>query len=104
MQGSVDLYNHSYGRFSSAAEEAVRRETYGEDIGQSSWMTAEEWLHVADEAAVRPGSQILDVGSGSGGPALYLAERCGCHVTGVDINEHGIANAKRLEADCRWRC
>ena len=96
MQGSVDLYNHSYGRFSSAAEEAVRRETYGEDIGQSSWMTAEEWLHVADEAAVGPGSQILDVGSGSGGPALYLAERCGCHVTGVDINEHGVANATRL--------
>ena len=96
MQGSVDLYNHSYGRFSSATQEAVRRETYGEDIGQSSWMTAEEWLHVADEAAVRPGSQILDVGSGSGGPALYLAERCGCHVTGVDINEHGVANAKRL--------
>ena len=57
MQGSVDLYNHSYGRFSSAAEEAVRLETYGEDIGQSSWMTAEEWLHVADEAAVRPGSR-----------------------------------------------
>ncbi len=96
MQGSVDLYNHSYGHFSSAAEEAVRRETYGEDIGQSSWMTAEEWLRIADEAAVRPGSQILDVGSGSGGPAVFLAEQRGCHVTGVDINEHGVANAKQL--------
>lgn len=25
----------------------------------------------------------------------------GCHVTGVDINEHGIANGARL-ADARW--
>jgi cyclopropane fatty-acyl-phospholipid synthase-like methyltransferase len=59
-------------------------------------MTADEWLHLADEASVRPGSHILDVGSGSGGPTVYLAEQRGCHVTGVDINEQGVANAKRL--------
>ena len=36
---SVELYGHVYGDFASAAETAVRRETYGEDIGQSSWLT-----------------------------------------------------------------
>ncbi len=34
----VDLYNHAYGDFADDAEAAVRRETYGDDIGQSSWL------------------------------------------------------------------
>ena len=36
---------------------------------------------------------MLEVGSGSGGPAVYLAQARGCRLTGVDINEHGIRNA-----------
>jgi SAM-dependent methyltransferase len=33
------------------------------------------------------------VASGSGGPALYFANHVGCQVTGVDVNEAGIATA-----------
>ena len=40
----IDLYDNVYGDFASGAEAAVRRETYGEDLGQSSWLTADEWL------------------------------------------------------------
>lgn len=93
---NVDLYNNVYGDFASDAEAAVRRETYGEDIGQSSWMTAEAWLEYADRVQVGPGKHVLEVGSGSGMPSVYLAEQRGCRVTGVDINEHGVANARRL--------
>jgi SAM-dependent methyltransferase len=35
------------------------------------------------------------VASGSGGPALYLADRTSCHVTGIDNNEAGVAEATR---------
>ncbi len=28
------------------AESAIRQEAYGEDLGQSSWLTAREWLEV----------------------------------------------------------
>jgi SAM-dependent methyltransferase len=45
---------------------------------------------------VAAGSEILEVGSGSGGPAVYLAEKMGCRITGVDINEHGVRNATAL--------
>jgi SAM-dependent methyltransferase len=31
--------------------------------------------------------RVLDVGSGLGGPARYLAQKFGCHVTGIDITE-----------------
>jgi SAM-dependent methyltransferase len=98
MSEPVDLYNNVYADFGSRAEAEVRRHAFGEDIGQSSWITAAEWLRFADEAHVREHSEVLEVGSGSGGPAVYLAAACGCRVTGVDINEHGVRNAERLAA------
>jgi SAM-dependent methyltransferase len=94
--GTVDLYNHAYGDFGGAAEEAVRRETYGEDLGQTSWLTAPEWLRFADQAGITADSDVLEVGSGSGGPGVYLARERGCRLTGVDINEHGVRNANAL--------
>ena len=96
MAEAVNLYDNIYGDYASDAEAAVRRETYGEDIGQSSWITAREWLRFADELRVRADSNVLEVGSGSGGPAVHLAVARGCNVTGVDINHHGVHNAERL--------
>lgn len=92
----VDLYNNVYGDYASRAETAVRRDAFVEDIGQSSWITATDWLGYADLAQVGAASHVLEVGSGSGGPAVYLATHRGCRVTGVDINEHGVANGTRL--------
>ena len=98
MSNSVDLYDNVYADFASDAEAAVRHHTYGQDIGQSSWMTAAAWLRFADQLQVRPVSHVLEVGSGSGGPAVHLAAMRGCQVTGVDINEHGVCNGERLAA------
>jgi SAM-dependent methyltransferase len=94
--GTVDLYDNIYSDFGSDAELAVRREAYGEDLGQSSWLTAVEWLGFADRLGIDARSEVLEVGSGSGGPAVYLAAARGCRVTGVDINEHGVRNARAL--------
>jgi SAM-dependent methyltransferase len=93
---SVDLYDNVYADFASRVEAEVRRETYGEDMGQSSWLTAREWLRFADRLGIGPDSDVLEVGSGSGGPAIYLALARGCRITGVDINEHGVRNAATL--------
>src|SRR5215510_5327949 len=79
-ENPVDLYNNVYSGFGNDAEVAVRRQTYGEDIGQSSWMTASEWLRFADQLEVTAASEVLEVGSGSGGPAIYLALKRGCRV------------------------
>jgi SAM-dependent methyltransferase len=93
---SVDLYNNVYSDFASSAEATVRQETYGKDLGQSSWLTAREWLEFAAQLGIGPRAEVLEVGSGSGGPAVYLAVARGCRVTGVDINEHGVRNARVL--------
>ena len=96
---SVNLYDHAYGDFDGAAESAVRRETYGEDMGQTSWITAAEWLGYAEQLHVGSDSAVLEIGSGSGGPGLYLAEARGCRLTGVDVNEHGVrTGTARAEA------
>jgi len=96
VSSSVNLYDNVYGDFASDAEASVRREAYGEDLGQSSWLTAPEWLHFADQLAIGADSDVLEVGSGSGGPAVYLVRERGCRLTGVDINEHGVRNAGAL--------
>src|SRR5262249_10235229 len=98
MSETVDLYNNVYADFAGRAEAAVRHHAFGEDIGQSSWLTAAEWLRFADAVRVREHHQVLEVGSGSGGPAVYLAGARNCCVTGIDINEHGVRNAKHLAA------
>src|SRR4029079_10255774 len=93
---TVDLYDNVYSDFASSAEAAVRGAAFGEDIGQSSWLTVAEWLEFADQLQVSPASEVWEVGSESGGPAVYLALTRGCRVTGVDINEHGVRNARAL--------
>jgi cyclopropane fatty-acyl-phospholipid synthase-like methyltransferase len=93
MSKTVDRYNTTYSRFATALSIEIRREVFGEDIGQNSWTTAEEQVGFARKAGLGPNSHLLEVGCGSGGPAIFLARTLGLTVTGVDINEAGIAAA-----------
>ncbi len=43
---------------------------------------------------IRPGDAVLDIGCGWGGLSVYLAEHCGCTVTGVNISHEQAAHAK----------
>ncbi len=43
--------------------------------------------------APKPGQRLLDIGSGLGGLARYLAKVCGCRVTGVDLTAEFVAVA-----------
>ena len=96
MGGAVPFYDRAYGGFHLGARERVRRETYGEDLGQNSWLTVDEWRAFAAWLGVAEGSRVLDVACGSGGPALYLARAFGARVTGVDHNPEATATANRL--------
>ena len=42
-------------------------------------------VELANLMPARPNDAILDVGSGIGGPARYVASRFGCRVTGIDL-------------------
>jgi len=95
MSNRVDLYNSTYGNFEEQVLAEIRRETYGEDIGQNSWITAQEYDTFYTWLDLAPKAHVLEVASGSGGPALYLARKHGCRITGIDINEGGLTTAKQ---------
>jgi len=46
----------------------------------------------------RAGERILDIGSGIGGPARWIAQKFDCHVTGVDLTVEFCAAARELNA------
>jgi sarcosine/dimethylglycine N-methyltransferase len=46
--------------------------------------------------APQPGARVIDIGSGLGGPARYLAATFGCQVSGVDLTEEFVAVATEL--------
>ncbi|MBV9636498.1 MAG: class I SAM-dependent methyltransferase [Methylobacteriaceae bacterium] len=47
-------------------------------------------------AGITADMSVLDVGSGVGGPARFLAATCGCRVTGVDLSEPFVDAARYL--------
>ncbi len=47
-------------------------------------------------AGIAAGMSVLDVGSGVGGPARFLAATYGCQVTGVDVSEAFVDAARYL--------
>jgi 2-polyprenyl-3-methyl-5-hydroxy-6-metoxy-1,4-benzoquinol methylase len=89
-------YDTNYGNFDTELYSEIRREAFGVDIGQNSWLTSDEqdrfltWLHLS------PGKVLLDVACGAGGPALRIAAKTGCSVVGIDVHERAVSTACSL--------
>jgi cyclopropane-fatty-acyl-phospholipid synthase len=47
--------------------------------------------HLAAKLLVKPGAEVLDIGSGWGGLACYLAKTCGAQVEGVTVSQEQLA-------------
>jgi cyclopropane-fatty-acyl-phospholipid synthase len=56
--------------------------------------------HLAAKLLIRPGQRVLDIGSGWGGLALYLARECGADVTGLTLSaeQHKVATRRAAAA------
>ena len=94
----VDFFDYTYGNFTAEVLDSIRKETFGDDIGQNSWLTVDEYERFILGLNLTPDDHALEVASGAGGPALYLANHVGCYVTGIDTNESGIATATQRAA------
>jgi len=53
-------------------------------------------VEFADQLGLRPGMELLDVGSGIGGPARYFAHHRKCRVTGIDLTDEYVRVATSL--------
>jgi cyclopropane fatty-acyl-phospholipid synthase-like methyltransferase len=98
-RGPHSHYDSNYDNFRKEVYEQVRREAFGEDIGQNSWLTATELHKFLTWLPLSPGKSLLDVGCGAGGPALWIAARTGCSVVGIDAHEQAVANANAMATD-----
>jgi SAM-dependent methyltransferase len=98
MSAKVDLYDHAYANYDAEVYRQIRVETYGEDLGQTSWVTTEESDEIPRTLGLTPGSYVLEIGCGSGRYALQVAGTVGCRILGLDINVFGVGTANRLAA------
>ena len=55
--------------------------------------------HLAAKLRLGPGANVLDVGCGWGGLALYLAEICRAHVTGITLSDEQYRRAQNRAAE-----
>jgi SAM-dependent methyltransferase len=97
--GSTAFYDTTYGSFAGRLSARIRAEAFGEDIGQDSWVPAGEHRHFAHRLGHGPSSEVLEVASDSGGPALFMAREIGCQVAGVDFHQAGVAAANQATAN-----
>ena len=61
-----DFYSGHYARFGSRLAAEIRREVYGEDLGQSGWRTLEEQGEIVALIREQLPSHFLDIACGSG--------------------------------------
>ncbi len=96
MAEKVDLYDSAYSHYEAEVYRQVRMATYGQDLGQTSWVTNEESAEIPRMLNLTPASHVLEIGCGSGRYALQVARTIGCSVVGIDTNAPGVENANSL--------
>jgi SAM-dependent methyltransferase len=99
VSAKTDLYNTAYANYGASVYRDVRIATYGQDFGQTSWVTNLESEEIPGLLNLTSSSHVLELGCGSGRYALHLAEKLKCRVTAVDLNPAAIENATRLLTD-----
>ena len=94
MPNEVERHYSTSGRLSDAIRDDLIAS--GKDMGRlelKDLETIDEFyirgrsptLDLAHRLSIEPGSSVLDIGSGLGGPARTIAANFHCHVTGVDL-------------------
>ena len=73
----------------------IRREAYGDDIGQYSWVTKQELESDVARLELTGVSRVLDLGCGPGGLLAFVIGLTGCHGTGIDVSAPAIETARK---------
>ena len=98
-----DAYEAFYRHFDTPLMQRIRREAYDEDIGQHSWVRADELRRDIRRLGLTPASRLIDLGCGACGPLTFVLAQVRCAGTGVDASASalhaGRARATALEVD-----
>jgi SAM-dependent methyltransferase len=91
-------YESLYEDFDSPLMSKLRREAYGEDIGQHSWVTADDLRRDVARLRLTKSAQLLDLGCGPCGPLTFIMKAAGCHGFGLDLSAAALAAGRRRAA------
>ena len=103
-QAQTEQFAAIYRRNQLPVMRSVERQVCGCDYGGTSWTTRKEADEIAGLLGLREGVHLLDLGSGSGWPALYWAETTGCNTVLTDLPFDSLRLAARRELDHRRDC
>lgn len=97
LDSEAQGYDSFYREFDSPLMRQVRLEAYGEDIGQHSWVVAEELRRDVARLELALSSRFLDLGCGPCGPLTFVLGSVRCRGTGTDMSPSALA-AGRVRA------
>lgn len=80
------------------AMQEVERAVCGCDYGSTAWTTRDEADWIAAALGLGPGTALLEIGAGSGWPALYMGQTSGCDVVLTDLPLEGLGIARERAA------
>ena len=90
-ESGADRYGSAYRDFDLPLMRRIRAEAYGEDIGQHSWVTAEQLRADIARLGLTRASRLLDLGCGPCGPLTFVVREAGCEGTGVELSPAALA-------------
>jgi SAM-dependent methyltransferase len=79
-------YEAAYQSFDSLLMRRFRSEAYGEDVGQHSWVAADELRADIRRLGLSTVSRLIDLGCGACGPLAFVVSSVGCRGTGVELS------------------
>jgi SAM-dependent methyltransferase len=91
-------YESLYREFDSPLMSRLRREAYGEDIGQHSWVTADDLRCDVPRLKLFDGARLLDLGCGPCGPLSFIVKSLACSAIGLDLSAAAVAAGRRRAA------
>jgi SAM-dependent methyltransferase len=94
-----EAFSESYNLSSLPAMRRVEQSVLGCNYGGTSWTTSEQAREMISMTGVRAGQSLLDIGAGSGWPALFVARESGCRATLLDIPMNALEQARRRAED-----
>ena len=67
---------------------------YPEGFEHISFLTLSEMRSMAATLALGPGSTLVDLGCGMGGPGLWIASQARAHLVGIDLSDVALDHAR----------
>jgi ubiquinone/menaquinone biosynthesis C-methylase UbiE len=101
----ADHYDGIYGRLAASP---LYRDILASVSGLPAWVAPFSpidralLMEIADDLAMPAGGRIADIACGMGGPGLWIAERLGARIAGVDVSRAAIACAERTATALGW--